>query len=55
VSQSWPLAAVWCEAAIAVIIVAGPARLSRKHREAARGVASRSGVVTPEGVTPSLV
>jgi uncharacterized protein len=33
VSHSWLLAAVWCVAAIVVVVVAGPAHLSRKHRK----------------------
>jgi membrane protease YdiL (CAAX protease family) len=33
VRQSWLLAAVWCAVAIVVVILAGPAHLSRKHRK----------------------
>ena len=33
VRQSWLLAAVWCAAAIVVVVVAGPAQLSRKHKK----------------------
>ena len=33
VSQSLLLAAVWCAVAIVVVVVAGPAHLSRKHRK----------------------
>lgn len=33
VSQGWLLAVVWCVVAIVVVIVAGPAHLSRKHRK----------------------
>jgi len=33
VRQSWLLAAVWCAVAIVVVIVAGPAHLSRKHKK----------------------
>jgi membrane protease YdiL (CAAX protease family) len=33
VRQGWLLATVWCVAAIAVVIVAGPADLSRKYRK----------------------
>ncbi len=33
VRQGWLLATVWCVAAIAVVIAAGPANLSRKHRK----------------------
>ncbi|MDQ3928226.1 MAG: CPBP family intramembrane metalloprotease [Chloroflexota bacterium] len=33
VSQSWFLAAVWCAVAIVVIVAAGPAHLSRKHKK----------------------
>jgi hypothetical protein len=33
VRQGWLLAVVWCVAAIVVVIWAGPANLSRKHRK----------------------
>jgi uncharacterized protein len=33
VRQSWLLAAVWCAAAIVVVLWAGPAHLSRKHKK----------------------
>ena len=33
VRQSWLLAAVWCAVAIVVVIVTGPAHLSRKHKK----------------------
>jgi uncharacterized protein len=33
VRQSWMIAAVWCVAAIVVVVVAGPAHLSRRHRK----------------------
>jgi uncharacterized protein len=33
VRQSWLLAAVWCAVAIVVVLWAGPAHLSRKHRK----------------------
>ena len=51
VRQSWLLAAVWCAVAVAVVVVAGPKHLSRKHRkqEEEEG-ATESGVATPPGV-----
>ena len=33
VRQSWLLAAGWCAVAIVVVLVAGPAHLSRKHHK----------------------
>ena len=33
VRWSWMIAAVWCAAAIVVVVVAGPAHLSRNHRK----------------------
>jgi CAAX protease family protein len=33
VRQSWLLAALWCAVAIVVVVVAGPAHLSRKHKK----------------------
>jgi hypothetical protein len=33
VRQSWMLAATWCAVAIVVVVVAGPAHLSRKHKK----------------------
>jgi CAAX protease family protein len=33
VRQGWMLAVVWCTVAIVVVIVAGPAHLSRRHRK----------------------
>jgi uncharacterized protein len=33
VRQGWLLAALWCAVAIVVVVVAGPAHLSRKHRK----------------------
>jgi uncharacterized protein len=43
VRQSWLLAAVWCAVAIVVVIVGGPAHLSRKH----------SRQVEPPGIPPT--
>ena len=37
IRQSWLLAGVWCAAAIAVIIWAGPTHLSRRHRTTTAG------------------
>jgi membrane protease YdiL (CAAX protease family) len=55
VSQSLLLAMVWCAAAIALVIVAGPAHLSRKHRKQEQeGKAAQSGGATPpEVVNPT--
>jgi uncharacterized protein len=51
VRQSWLLAALWCAVAIVVVIVAGPAHLSRKHskqvEEAAESGVDTLGVVKP--------
>jgi uncharacterized protein len=55
VRQSWLVAALWCAVAIVVVVVAGPAHLSRKHKkqEERDGRAAESGVATPEGVGPT--
>src|ERR671918_173103 len=50
VRQSWLLAAVWCAVAVAVVVVAGPKHLSRKHRKQEQEGATESGVATPPGV-----
>ncbi len=47
VRQSWLLAAVWCAVAIVVVILAGPAHLSRKHRKQEEKEA-------PEAPTPTV-
>jgi len=52
VRQSWLLAVVWCVVAIAVVIVAGPKHLSRKHKKQEEG-AARPGVATPGVVKPN--
>jgi membrane protease YdiL (CAAX protease family) len=54
VSHSWLLAAVWCVAAIVVVVVAGPAHLSRKHRkqeEPPKSEAADSAHSQTQGVT----
>jgi hypothetical protein len=33
VRQAWLFAALWCAVAIVVVVVAGPAHLSRKHQK----------------------
>jgi uncharacterized protein len=55
VRQSWLLAAVWCVVAIVVVIVTGPAHLSRKHRkqEEREDGAAEPGVATPGVVKPT--
>jgi uncharacterized protein len=55
VRQSWLVAAGWCAVAIVVVVVAGPAYLSRKHKkqEERDGRAAEPGVATPEGVAPT--
>ena len=50
VRQSWLLATVWCAVAVAVVVVAGPKHLSRKHRKQEQEGATESGVATPPGV-----
>jgi membrane protease YdiL (CAAX protease family) len=52
VSQGWLLAVVWCVVAIVVVIVAGPAHLSRKHRKQVER-ASEPRVDTPAEVRPT--
>jgi hypothetical protein len=51
VRQGWMLAAVWCAAAIVVVVLAGPAHLSRKHRKreerAPEPAVDRSGEARP--------
>jgi uncharacterized protein len=43
--QSWLLAVVWCAAAIVVIVVSGPAHLSRKHNKQ-----ERASEISPESL-----
>ena len=52
VRQSWLVAALWCAVAIVVVVVAGPAHLSRKHKkqEESEEGAAQPGVATPPGV-----
>jgi uncharacterized protein len=55
VRQSWLVAVLWCAVAIVVVVVAGPAHLSRKHKKqeereegpAEPGVAMPPGAVKP--------
>ena len=49
VRQSWLVAVLWCAVAIVVVVVAGPAHLSRKHKKQEEG-AAESAVATPPGV-----
>ena len=55
VRLGWLLAALWCAAAIAVVVVAAPAHLSREHKkqEEEREEAAEPGAATPEGVAPT--
>jgi len=48
IRQSWLLAGVWCAAAIAVIIWAGPTRLARRHRR------QQLADIAPETAAPSV-
>jgi uncharacterized protein len=55
VNQAWLRGALWCVVALVVVIVAGPAHLSRKHHkqeEREEGVAE-PGVTTPGVVKPT--
>jgi membrane protease YdiL (CAAX protease family) len=52
VRQSWLVAVLWCAAAIVVVVVAGPAHLSRKHKKQEEG-AAESAVATPGVVKPT--
>ena len=49
VRLGWLLAAVWCAVAIVVVVVAGPAHLSRKHRKQEEKEAE-----APEAPTPTV-
>jgi uncharacterized protein len=49
VRQSWMLAAVWCAAAIVVVILAGPAHLSRTHKKQ-----EQKGTEEPSATTPTV-
>src|SRR5215208_7202113 len=49
VRQSWMLAAVWCAVAIVVVILAGPAHLSRKHKKQEE----EKGTEEPSATTPT--
>jgi uncharacterized protein len=49
VRMGWLLAAVWCAVAIVVVILAGPAHLSRKHRKQEAKEAE-----APEAPTPTV-
>jgi membrane protease YdiL (CAAX protease family) len=51
VRQAWLYAALWCTTAVLVVIVYGPAHLSRKHRKQEEGKeVAEPGVATPGGV-----
>jgi hypothetical protein len=53
VRQGWLLAAVWCAVAIVVVLWAGPAHLSRKHRrqeEPSQGEPAASAASPTQGV-----
>jgi membrane protease YdiL (CAAX protease family) len=47
VRQSWMLAAVWCAVAIVVVILAGPAHLSRTHKKQEEKGAEEPSATTP--------
>src|SRR5215213_7292318 len=47
VRQSWMLAAVWCAVAIVVVILAGPAHLSRTHKKQEEKWAEEPSATTP--------
>jgi membrane protease YdiL (CAAX protease family) len=53
VSQSLLLAVVWCAVAIALVVVAGPAHLSRKHKKQEEKGFAEPRVATPRAVTPT--
>jgi CAAX protease family protein len=56
VRQAWLYAALWCATAVVVVIVYGPAHLSRKHRKQEEGKeAAEPGVATPGGVASTPV
>jgi membrane protease YdiL (CAAX protease family) len=52
VRQSWLLAAVWCAVAIMVVLWAGPAHLSRKHKKQEEKGAEAPGATTAPSVPP---
>src|SRR5829696_1952704 len=52
VNQAWLRGALWCVVAIVVVIVAGPAHLSRKHKKQEEG---EEGAAEPGGATPGVV
>jgi uncharacterized protein len=54
VSHGWLLAVLWCAVAILVVIVAGPAHLSRKHAKQVE-VATEPEAAPPEVVKPTPV
>jgi uncharacterized protein len=47
VRQGWLLAAVWCAVAIVVVIWAGPAHLSRRHKKQEEGAEKPGMTTTP--------
>ncbi len=50
VRQSWLLATVWCAVAVAVVVVAGPKHLSRKHRKQEESVQPEVSTTSPRVV-----
>jgi uncharacterized protein len=50
-TQAWLFAALWCAAAIVVVVWAGPEHLSREHRRQEEG-AEKPGATTPRSVPP---
>jgi uncharacterized protein len=50
-TQAWLFAALWCAAAIVVVVWAGPEHLSREHRRQEEG-AEEPGATTPRSVPP---
>src|SRR5215217_7705918 len=51
VRQSWLVAALWCTVAIVVVVVAGPAHLSRKHKKQEE---REEGAEAPGAATPTV-
>jgi len=51
VRQGWLVAALWCMAAVVVVVVAGPAHLSRKHKKQEE---REEGAEAPGAATPTV-
>src|SRR5918995_5523687 len=47
VRQSWLVAVLWCAVAIVVVVVAGPAHLSRKHKKQEEGTEAPGATTAP--------